>query len=247
MTQVMKIEEQEIAQDPFFAIVQSVANNPDADVEKMERVLAMYQAQQDREAKRLFNSAMSKCQSEIGRIAANKKNQQTRSEYADYAAIDRVIRPVYIAHGCSLSFGTDDSPKPDHVRVVCNVGHESGHTERRFVDMPADGKGAKGNDVMTKTYAAGSAVQYGMRYLAKMIFNIAIGEDDDGNMASASTRYITDDQFADLIGLMDELGDRLDRPKFKKWLSSKGVDDFAKIPAKMYGEVIAMLERKRSA
>ena len=47
------------------------------------------------------------------------------------------------------------------------------------------GKGAKGGDVMTKTHAFGSGTSYGMRYLLKMIFNVAIGEeDDDGNSAS---------------------------------------------------------------
>ena len=46
-------------------------------------------------------------------------------------------------------------------------------------------KGAKGGDVMTKTHAAGSALTYGQRYLLKMIFNIAIGSDDDGNAASS--------------------------------------------------------------
>jgi hypothetical protein len=49
--------------------------------------------------------------------------------------------------------------------------------------MPADGKGAKGGDVMTKTHAIGAAVTYGKRYLLGMIFNIAVGGDvdDDGN------------------------------------------------------------------
>src|SRR5690606_15862485 len=52
--------------------------------------------------------------------------------------------------------------------------------------MPADGKGAKGGDVMTKTHAAGSAMSYGQRYLLKLIFNVAIGEnDDDGNSAGS--------------------------------------------------------------
>jgi ribosomal protein L37AE/L43A len=55
--------------------------------------------------------------------------------------------------------------------------------------MPADGKGAKGNDVMTKTHAAGAAGSYGARYLLKGIFNVAIGEnDDDGNGATPRTR-----------------------------------------------------------
>jgi hypothetical protein len=44
--------------------------------------------------------------------------------------------------------------------------------------MPADGKGAQGGDVMTKTFATGAGMSYGARYLLKFIWNIAVGEDD---------------------------------------------------------------------
>jgi hypothetical protein len=55
---------------------------------------------------------------------------------------------------------------------------------RYHVDMPADGKGAKGGDVMTKTHATASALTYAKRYLLLQIFALAIGEsDDDGNAA----------------------------------------------------------------
>jgi hypothetical protein len=72
------------------------------------------------------------------------------------------------------------------VCVTCHVSHRGGWGADYRIDMPADGKGAKGGDVMTKTHAVGSATQYGMRYLLKMIFNVAIGEDDDGNAAAAA-------------------------------------------------------------
>ena len=82
----------------------------------------------------------------------------------------------------SLSFDTAVCPLTEHIRVVCYVALR-GHTRRYQIDMPCDGKGAKGRDVMTKTHAAGAAMSYGMRYLVKGIFNIAIGaEDDDGNL-----------------------------------------------------------------
>ena len=49
-----------------------------------------------------------------------------------------------------------------------------------------NGKGAKGGDVMTRTHATGAALSYGMRYLLRMIFNVAVGEGDtDGNGATA--------------------------------------------------------------
>ena len=64
------------------------------------------------------------------------------------------------------------------------LSHERGYKRTFHIDMPADGKGAQGRDVMTRTHATGSAVSYGRRYLLLMIFNIAVGgEDDDGNAA----------------------------------------------------------------
>lgn len=164
------------------AITQA-ASNPQVDIDKMERLMQMHERIVAREAEAAFNDAMTACQSEIRPIAADAENPQTRSEYATYAKLDRALRPIYTKHGFSLSFDEGDSPKPEHVRVLCYVSR-GGHTRTYHRDMPADGKGAKGGDVMTKTHAAGAAGSYGARYLLKGIFNVAIGEEDkDGNGA----------------------------------------------------------------
>lgn len=96
------------------------------------------------------------------------------------------MRPIYTKHGFGLSFDTGEGAPDLYVRVVCYVTHTGGHARTYHADIPADGKGAKGGDVMTRTHAVGAAMSYGMRYLLKMIFNVAVGEDDDdGNSASA--------------------------------------------------------------
>jgi hypothetical protein len=80
------------------------------------------------------------------------------------------------------------------------VTHRDGYAREYHIDMPADGKGAKGGDVMTKTHAVGSAVSYGMRYLLKMIFNVAVGEDDDdGNTAEGRPQPKAPDGFDDWL------------------------------------------------
>lgn len=159
----------------------SVALQNNAAIDVIERLAALQEKSLAREAEIDFNAAMNKVQEQIKRIAPDLDNPQTRSKYASYAAIDRKIRPIYSQEGFSLSFDTADCPKDECVRVVCYVALR-GHTRRYQVDMPADGKGAKGGDVMTKTHAAGAAMSYGMRYLVKGIFNIAVGEEDtDGN------------------------------------------------------------------
>ena len=164
----------------------SAANDPAVNVEKMERLLVMHERIAARDAEQVFNEAMVDAQSQMGRVSADAVNPQTRSKYATYAQLDRITRPIYTTCGFSLSFNSSPDAPEGHMRVLCYVSHTAGHTRTYQCDMPADGKGAKGNDVMTKTHAAGSAASYGMRYLLKMIFNIAIGEDeDDGNAASA--------------------------------------------------------------
>lgn len=174
---------QPVATDPVLALVERAARDPGVDVDKMERLLAMAERMNAKKAEAEYDNAMNLAQSEMRPVARDSENPQTRSRYASYGALDNAVRPIYTAHGFSLSFGTR-SPCVDVVTVTCRVSHRAGHTERVEVNMPADGKGAKGGDVMTRTHATGSALSYGQRYLLKLIFNIAIGEyDDDGNAA----------------------------------------------------------------
>jgi len=162
-------------------VIAAAARDPNVDIEKMERLWAMHEKLQSRANEEAFNAAMSRAQSEMGRVSADAANQQTRSVYATYAALDKAIRPIYTKHGFSISFNEGEGAPEGHARILAYVSC-GGHTRTYKLDMPNDGKGAKGGDVMTKTHATGSAHTYGRRYLLKDIFNIAIGEnDDDGN------------------------------------------------------------------
>lgn len=164
--------------------ITAAANDPNVDIDKMERLLCMHERMHARANEQKFNAAMTKAQAAMGPISADAVNPQTRSTYASYAQLNRALRPIYTKNGFALSFDTDDSPKENHIRVLCYVSHAAGHVRTYKCDMPADGKGAKGGDVMTKTHAQGSAMTYSQRYLLKLIFNVAIGEnDDDGNGA----------------------------------------------------------------
>ncbi|MGV8822986.1 ERF family protein [Methylibium petroleiphilum] len=173
----------------LLSIITRVAADPTVDIEKVERLWAMHRDMKGRDNEAAFNAAMNKAQSEMGRVSADASNQQTRSRYATYGKLDAAVRPIYTTHGFSISFDTGDGAPEGCLRVLAYVSHSAGHTRTYHADMPADGKGAKGGDVMTKTHASGSAMSYGMRYLLKLIFNIAVGEDDDdGNGAGESDR-----------------------------------------------------------
>ena len=165
----------------LLQVIQQAAANPQVDIDKMERLMAMHERMTLREAETAWNEAMADCQRELRQVAPDAFNPQTKSRYATYPALDAVLRPVYSRHGFSISFDSDASPVEECIRVIALVSR-GGFTRTYKIDMPRDGKGAKGGDVMTKTHATGAGMQYGMRYLLKGIFNVAIGDlDNDGN------------------------------------------------------------------
>lgn len=165
-----------------LGMIERAARDPAVDIDKLSRLMEMREKIERETSKRAFSTALRAAQSEMRPIAANALNPQTKSKYATYAKLDGELRPIYTRHGFALSFDEADSPKPEHIRVLCYVSHDGGFERTYHKDMPVDGKGAKGGDVMSKTHASGAASSYGARYLLKGIFNVAVGEDDrDGN------------------------------------------------------------------
>ena len=166
-----------------MSLFERLATNPDIDPAKLAQLMDLNDRATKARAEVAFNVAMAAAQREMEPVRTESSNPTTSSRYASYAALDRAVRPHYTKHGLSLSFNTEPSTIPNNVMMLCYVTHDSGHTRTYRLDMPADGKGARGGDVMTRTHATGSATYYGMRYLLRMIFALAIDKDDDGNAA----------------------------------------------------------------
>lgn len=225
--------------EALFHVIERAATNPGIDIEKMERLIQMQARVIARNDEREFNEALTDAQSEMSPVAADCRNPQTRSKYASYAALDRALRPIYTKHRFSLSFNTSPDAPDQCIRVLCDVSR-GGHTRRYQTDMPADGKGAKGGDVMTKTHAHGSAMSYGMRYLLKMIFNVAIGDDDDdGNSANISVKPIDEKQIMEITDMIEASG--ANRAKFLEYLK---IDAIESLPASRYDDAMAKLKAK---
>jgi hypothetical protein len=172
---------EEMVSTPMSIVQYAISQGAGIDV--IKELVALKNQEEDRASQKAFDEAMQKAQAKMRRIGVDATNPQTHSKYATYAKLDATIRPIYTENGLALSFDTGDSPNADTIRLLCYVSHP-GYTRTYKLDMPADGKGAKGGDVMTKTHATGAALTYGKRYLLNMIFNLAVGEtDDDGNVA----------------------------------------------------------------
>ena len=190
----------------LMLMAERLATNPDADVSKLKQILDIAREARAEEAEQALNNAMTDCQTEMQPIRADAKNPSTKSKYASFPALDEALRPIYTKHGFALSFNTGKAEHENEVLVLCYLTHRAGGKRMYELPMPADGKGAKGNDVMTRTHATGSAITYGQRYLLGMVFNIAVTgkRDDDGNAAAATTGPITETQVKELQKQIEE-------------------------------------------
>jgi hypothetical protein len=162
----------------------TAASNPAVDLQKVEHLIRLRKEMEQADAEQAFNAALAAAQAQMVPIVAETPNPHANGhKYATYAALDKVLRPIYSSAGLALTFTTGERSADSSVEVVAYlIGH--GHSRRYTLLVPADGKGARGGDVMSKTHATASAISYGMRYLLCMVFNVAIIRDDDGNAAS---------------------------------------------------------------
>jgi hypothetical protein len=230
------------AEPNLLSLIERVLTDPSLPLDRVEQAFAFYQKVRADAARQRFMEALVEAQSEMEPVRKDATNPQTRSRYATYDALDRAIRPIYVRHGFAPTYRTEPSEHPDHVRVVMTLMHIGGHERDYVADLPADGKGAKGNDVMTKTHAFGSALSYGRRYVLGGAFNVITTErDDDGNAAGGSSSGpITDDQAERLRALITETGTDID-----KFLAVAKADSVPDIAAKDYARLVALLERKK--
>jgi hypothetical protein len=240
---LQRADEAAAQQSNTVSMFERLAKDPTVDVAKLERLMDLKERADARNAEQLFNAAMATAQTDMRPVAADSDNPQTRSKYASYSALDRALRPVYTRNGFALSFGTADGAPPEYVRVTCHVSHIGGHSRDYRIDMPADGKGAKGGDVMTKTHATGSATSYGMRYLLKMIFNVAVGEDDDDGNGAGAGAAIDENQAVLIHDLIKDAGSTT--AKFLAYLNTEHKMALTRVedmPAKVYPDALASLK-----
>lgn len=186
-------------------IIQQVAMSPNADIDKMERLMVMHQNIQALQAKQQYDEALAAMQEELPVIGERggikDKYGRVQSTYALWEDINEMIKPVLARHGFALSFRTPRNERGIEVEGV--LSHRAGHRETTSLVLPADSSVSK-NSVQ----AVASSVSYGKRYTAGALLNFTTtGEDDDGSGAVVTPR-VTSVQAAQLAALLDRCSDK---------------------------------------
>lgn len=233
--QELVVRENELPAPPnILSVISEAVSNPDLDVEKMERLLGMYERVTAKEAEKAFFAAVARVKPKLPQIQQNgviynKGVEQSR--YALLEDIDETITPLLAEEGLSFSFNEEGVGEFGRT-FSARLAHKDGHTETKRLTLALDTSGAKNN-----TQASGSTVAYAMRYLIKMHLNIVERGQDTGGLALDP---ISEEQARDLRAELDSLGANI--PKFLQWM---GVESIETIPKRDWQKAMSGLEARR--
>jgi hypothetical protein len=223
----------------IVAMMERLALNPDLPVDKLEKLLDMQIKIMGIEAEKEFAAAMARVQATLPKVKRDRTNDQTSSKYSTIEAIAAAIKPIYTAEGFSMSFSEAPSPKENHVRVVGILRHKHGHKTEHYRDVAIDATGIAGKVNKTQTHAEASSITYGRRYVTCLAFDVATGDDTDGNKPGDK---INEEQAARLRDMMYEF--KVEEPKFLEALQLEKLED---MPASSFSAARVALKARAKA
>jgi hypothetical protein len=237
------------------AITQA-ALNPDVDVEKMERMKALYLEMQAASAKAAFMSAMADFQQLKQTIATNRVGEGPGGStfaYADWPQMEDAVRPWLARCGLTIHM-TQDPPLVDGKRITGVMvwgwlSHRDGHEGERIPMF------AMPNPAVEMKLSPMQAIQQGATYckrqIACMLLGVAAREDrmdDDGNPPGDGPRadwQLDDKQRGTLFDLMAEWEpSAAEKEMLLAWLK---VSDIENIHKEKFETVVRKLREKIAA
>lgn len=166
-----------VTANPWVGIIQQSLSSG-ADVASIEKFIELQREEEDRQAERAFNLALSQLQSGMPQISKSgvakfkTKTGEMSYNFDSLNDICNALRPLLFEAGLSYSF--TQAQEGNQISVKCTIKHKSGHQVSNVLTAPADTTGNKNN-----IQQIASTVSYLQRYTLKAAFGIA-SVDDDG-------------------------------------------------------------------
>ena len=234
----------------LLRLIEAVAIDPQAEVEKLDRLIPMYERLKAKEGELVFNSAKGRILKKLSRINIVKsmpvvqemedgKCDHSAFRYAPLEEIDKHLRPLLVEENMDLSY-SDEPRAGGGIAIRGRLKHlPSGHFEDSFMSAPMDTSGGK-----SAVQGVGSTNSYLRRYIVCNIFNIVvIGDDDDGNGEA-----IDKDQASTIVNLITKA--RVG-PKFLKYMRARSIEEagsleaaVATIAARDYRKAVTTLKHR---
>lgn len=190
-----QIKEHVSTGDPITDLISRVAADPNASIETLERMIALRDNEQAKNAEREFNTAFALAQKNMPAIP--KRGKGYSNDYALWEDVNQKIIKTLSEYGMSISYTSqfDDTA----VTVTATLRHESGHSISGEFYSPIESPVNKsGKASMNKAQQRGSAMTYGKRYSTINLLSLTTyGEDDDAFAAGDSSHLV---KYREIIG-----------------------------------------------
>jgi hypothetical protein len=236
-----------------LALINRIALDACAHVEKLDRVMALYERLKAKEAELQYNAAKGRILKKLAGIKIvknrpalyeieNGKPQNGTCEafkYAPLEEIDKHLRPLLAEEQMDLSY-SDEPLESGGILIRGRLKHlPSGHYEDSFMPAPLDTTGGK-----SQVQAVGSTNSFLRRYVTCNIFNIVVvGDDDDGNGGTIGE--------AQMQTILDLIKKAKVGPKFLKYMKAQSIEEagsleaaVATIAVRDYRKAISTLEEQ---
>lgn len=241
--------EMQLADERKLAVQPSPAELIHAVIEKgltldsvgvVERLVALAERQEARQAEKEFNSAFADLQAEMKNVRASKavpnKDGSVRYYFAPYDEIWKQVQPFLTARGFAVSYTMDF--KEGRVIQTCYLRHKGGHCQTNQA-MARVGNGPPGS---SEAQGDGAASTYAKRFALIGALNIVSEVDTDGKDARNEGAPITWEQGQMLRELLKETGS-----DEKKFLALAGAPTIDEIGSAKFDLCLAALGRKRKS
>jgi hypothetical protein len=195
----------------MLGLIERLATNPNFSIEVLNALLKARREEEDREAERAFNQALSAAKGELEPIIKRhdvdftSKTTGTRTRYKHEQLFDiaQVVDPVFAKHGLAYRFAVRQESK---VVAVAPVLSHSGGYSKQMDWLEGDTTVPSGTN-MNPFQALSSAITYLQRISLRAAVGLAAGKDDDARSLSADAPpTISVEQANEMEALVAETG-----------------------------------------
>jgi len=233
--EVVNVEVESKPSDMILAAVKS-----GADLDKLERLLALQIKWEENEAKKAYVRAVAAFKAnppEILKTAhvcyMNSKDQKVEWDHAVLGeiaeAITRSLSPYELYHRWDMA------QEKDLVKTTCILTHSMGHSERVTMQGPPDTSGGK--DELKAVSSTNTLFQ---RLTLLAVTGLA-AKGMDRETGPNEVKYISDTQKSTIVDMIQDTG--TDEAKFLAYLK---VDAIELIPEKQFNQAMVALKAKKS-
>ena len=199
---VVAIRREEVKGTPAILISQAIAKG--ADLDKLEKLLALQERFEENEARKAYHKAMTAFKANLPQIDRNKKidyaagGGRVKYSYATlFNAVDKII-PELSKYGLSMGWSQKQTEK--ELTVTCRITHELGHSEETSLTGPHDTTGSK-----NAIQALGSTNSYLERYTFFALLGVAAKDQDDDGQSSVPIEYINEKEKGEIVDCLNML------------------------------------------